>query len=464
MTVALWASMHEVRHAGLVAMVTASFCVQTNIAYTIVVVPLGALAVLWWLLRRHHNERRDVRRDRRSIAVLAGVALVMWCQPLVEQLRHGSTGNAALLAKAARHSADPVGMVEGLRRWWSVTAPWGRIARRSLDDYPILERGPSATAAALYLLAIAVTIALLARWSRRHHRPVMRSMLVVAEVAVLLSVVAVARVPVSPLLGYRADYARWLWPLTVWWVVTLIAAVGTMLGATSWRLHRSLAIAALAGVAIVNLWDHRSQTDDADRDRELQVARVFNDRAAEVVPRGAQMSLTETFPWFEYSLLAELTDRDLPFTVSDPVLIRQFGESRRAGTEPSVTIHTGLAALRSARNGTAAAFASTISDLEQQRIAETATALTQALMSQDLKVTSDGQAIIGTPLAPPWLERYDRGPITTDLVDEILADPRFVAATSNGVLVGSERLQPVLSAWAALTTNIDQRAVALLIA
>src|SRR5215204_3404324 len=89
-----WAAANGDRWALPLLVGFGSFCVQANLAYLVTTVPIvaGGIAMYLWQ-RRGHRAWRDV------LVWCLPVGLVLWAQPIIEQVLNGRDGNLARLAR-----------------------------------------------------------------------------------------------------------------------------------------------------------------------------------------------------------------------------------------------------------------------------------------------------------------------------------------------------------------------------
>lgn len=243
------------------AVIFGSFVVQTHVSYVLLVpvLGLGAAAMCWWTSRR-------TEAHRRSWALAAGVWLLLWAQPLWQQFFGPGPGNLSLLLRSGGDGEQRVGAGIAVRLVASVVAVPRWWVRPSFDatirDMPIIAadggRMPSPNwliGAAPAILALAVLCVLLVglAWLTMrggHRRPVVA--IVVALVGLLLAVATVAIVPAAGY-GIAPHQLRWLWPLSLWWMVAaawaalaLLPGVAQRVRATRWAAP----VVALVAVAM----------------------------------------------------------------------------------------------------------------------------------------------------------------------------------------------------------------------
>lgn len=246
-------------HATLLvpAVAFGSFVLQTHVSYVVLVPVLGvaAAAACWW-------RQRGAGHERRPWALAGAVWLLLWAQPLWQQFFGSGPGNLSLLLRSGGEGEQRVGAglavrlvaeVVAVPRWW---------ARPSFDeailDMPIVAadggRLPSPDwllGGAAALLALALVCGVLGAlawqtWRRGHPAPAIGAL--VALAGVLLAVVTVAIVPAAGY-GIAPHQVRWLWPLSLWWMVAAAWALLSLLPAVVARV-RSVSWLAPAAAAV----------------------------------------------------------------------------------------------------------------------------------------------------------------------------------------------------------------------
>ena len=198
-----------------------SFVVQLNNSYLLFLTPL-VVAVCGIYVAR---SLRQGSAQLRPLAVRASVVfLVLWSQPFIEQLLHGSDGNIARMIKAS----NVLGNNPGTRLGTQIAAatltlpPWW--GRSEFDGVRLFSPVPDVCVAAASLVAALVVCAVGWRWARRsRHRDVVGRVDRRRVCPIAIAWVATIRSPMSPFFGISSDYVRWLWPASVflWFAIGL---------------------------------------------------------------------------------------------------------------------------------------------------------------------------------------------------------------------------------------------------
>jgi hypothetical protein len=220
-----------------VATFAGSFCAQTHVPYVGLVAGLGALTVaataVWFWPRRADAGAR--RRLVRWGGAAAGVAVLVWLPPLLDQVRH-DPGNMSVLVESFRHPIDPPNSVaDGVEAW---------LARLDLSTLVTRDqRVHGSPIPGLLLLAAWVASAAVALRRPETGRS-LRRLHVVVGVALALGAVSIVRIP-----GSLWDY------LVLWASGTTVLAAGavawTVLAVTTPRLPARVTarLAAAPGAA-----------------------------------------------------------------------------------------------------------------------------------------------------------------------------------------------------------------------
>jgi hypothetical protein len=219
-----------------VAAVAGSLCVQTHVPYT-GVVGAGALVALAWAgfrLWRPPPAGPARVAVATTVAVTAGLALLLWLPPIVEQLTEES-GN---LAKVVDYFADPpedtFGPRDGFHLLLLRLDPWKLLTNRT-PDVPFAGGSSVPGAALLGVWAVAAVAAWRLRaWAllRLH---------AVLGVAVVAAGVAFSRI-LGPPFGYLS-----LWTYGI--AVLVLLAIGWTAGLAVSRLLPTATVARLRPVA-----------------------------------------------------------------------------------------------------------------------------------------------------------------------------------------------------------------------
>jgi len=335
------------------AVAVGSHLVQTHLSYAVVVpgILLAALGWAVWALRRQPSDPMDVRRARtrlrRSMLVAVAVGLVLWAQPLWEQVARD--GNLVEVASSAGSGDVVVGLRAGVRMAGSVLGDPRGWTRPGFDE--TLEPDPggvqlvpaaprnlgvrSLPTAAASLAGVAALLAAAAWAGRRAGDRVGAAVAVVGGTGVLLGVATSASLPVSETLGISPHQVRYLWPIAIATAVLPWAAIlprrwGTTLGAA--------AIAVVAGLAAL-VPANIQAGPSADVAAQPAVRAVLDQLDA--VPRdevvyfdGRSVPFAEPFSG---PILLELQRRGVEFEVDDE-FSHQVGPARRGPRDATVQL------------------------------------------------------------------------------------------------------------------------------
>jgi hypothetical protein len=306
----------------------ASFVIQTNMSYGVLVPLLVAYACVE-LVRR----RGGLASFRRTAWVTAAVVAVLWIQPLVEQVAGRGEGNLSRIVRGLgegpmtlnwRTSVQSVADVVALPPWWARPS-FADSFRFGLAANPLPPLG-------LALLALALVAGLLV-WCRRQALrdgdDVSAAGLTTAAVLLVASVVTANQTPTTGQ-GTVAYQLRWLWPvaLGVW-----LAVAGFGLRRVARRPAARRVPVLLFGVTVVvsllNLpWTNQGSTAP---EPTAAVARDVVRAIERAELEGSLLVETDEGIWDPYSeaVLFALQDEGVDVVVHDRIGYRMLGDSRR---------------------------------------------------------------------------------------------------------------------------------------
>jgi hypothetical protein len=257
------------------------------------------------------------------VLVAVAVGVVCWLQPLVDQV--SGEGNLATLATNASSGSAKVGAALGTRlAAWVLAAPpfWARSSFRQALYVPGPDAPPSGALAAGGLLLVAAVLALAAFVGARR-----RAALPAAVVALLAVVAAWATTTILPvgLLGIVPHQFTWLWPVGVFATFAVLDGVLPDGAARVGGLVGTVVLAA----ASLPAWNARSgpSADAASiPTAKALVARldVGDARTVWFDPSGLRFAEP-----YSTAVLLELQRRGVEVKVTDDVLARLVGRSRR---------------------------------------------------------------------------------------------------------------------------------------
>jgi len=436
-----------------------SFCVQANLAYLVTTVPIvgGGIALYVWQ-RRGHRALRDV------VVWCLPVGVVLWAQPIIEQVLNGRDGNLARLARNTRSLEAPLGLAEGTRRAASVLSQWPAWTRGRFDvDYAssVFEEPPSVLWATLSLVAVIVLLVVFCyvamRWLADRATG---TLLAAAAIFVVVAWVATIRIPLSPFFGYLAAFVRWQWPIGVLTVV----AVGLLVTRAAQRAPFSPPPHVVAAVALLTAVILAVPAGDAangsEWDRAAPTAVALNRVAVAQLPdSGVVVDFpTSGYSMFAFALTAALQEHGIPFWVNDEISVRQYGDGRRADPDdgrPVVIAVSGFAAL-DAWDDHPVACAAELDDDDRARLTAARDALIGALEAPGFSLTEAGARFATSNLAPPWLDEVPTG-LTADVVATVRGH-ELIALLDGGALAPPPNLRDAASELTTLGRRINERA------
>lgn len=467
-----WAVVNGDLHAVPWLVAVASFCLQTNLAYSIVIIPLLVGVSGWCVAARRRDRSRVDGRSPASVgatAVWVGiVAFVLWLPPIIEQVINGQQGNLALLVRAARVAQGPLPFDQATERAAAMLTLWPAWGPGGFNSYPFLEPGPNVVLAAASLVALAGALGVMsALLSRRGERATARAAALGAGV-VVLGWIATARTPLSPIWGFAPDYVRWLWPIGAFSAVAGVLAVPALVGGRLVVRPRARMLVGAAVVGAVILLAAPSPTgldarwtDGFDGDARTIASELVRQLGPRLEGRRPLWEPWEFYPVVGFAFVAGLREAGYDFAVADPILVRQFGE-RRAGdaadAELVITTPVGWQAIRD--RAEALAFASTLSDTELGELEALLDEFSDAFAAGTITLNADGEALAHGQFGAPWM---------LELIDTGVLAPEAFYRNSTGVATLLERgsfdvplaLAPAVVRLVELSRGIDYRAAAI---
>jgi hypothetical protein len=241
-------SVAERDYGALPALVAVgSFLVQTHVGYAPLVLGAGGIAgVLAFVGPRVGDPYEGWWTLRRSTVATAGVAVVLWSAPVVQQLT-GHPGNLGEIVRYFRHPAEPA---VGLNTAWGVMGNELSGAWVRGNDLNVLGTAARGSAVPALLLAFATIAFAVLAWRRGHGAVARLGVLMVGCVAI--GVIATARVT-----GLLGNYlVRWWWVIAALLCVSLVWSAYTLFARS--RATRSVAAAGvgvLAALSVVAAWN-----------------------------------------------------------------------------------------------------------------------------------------------------------------------------------------------------------------
>jgi hypothetical protein len=325
----------------------ASLLVQTHLSYVVPVVVLSlasaaAVVVLW-----RSSDAPERRAVHRTLLLSLVLLVVVWAQPLVDQLVGRQNLSAVLDAGQAEQAS--MGVVDGARAVATVVGPpaaWLRPAFLELDPAWGLVGAPAAGAT---LTVVAVAVAAIARRARRLGHGGLQAAAVTVGLALLAGWAGAARTPTGGAFGAVSGNFRFLWPVAVaTWALGLAAAVAALPSAR--RRWASLGLAtATTAVALASIPLSYQSPAPADDAPLRPTAQALLDGLDALEGRGPflvdRSGLFFGEP-YSYVLLLGLQERGVGFSLVATTDLSRFGDGRRpdGGEEGTLRLRTGAGA------------------------------------------------------------------------------------------------------------------------
>jgi hypothetical protein len=445
-----------------------SFVVQLNNSYLLFLTPLVVAVCCIYVVR----SRRDQRTDLGTVTLRAGIVfVVLWSQPLVEQLLHGRDGNLALMIRATK----VLGSNPGTRLGTQIAAatltlpPWW--GRSRFDGIRLFSPVPQVLLAAASLAAAVAVCVIGWVWARRNQQRDVLAAMTVAALSIAIAWVATIRSPMSPFFGVSSDYVRWLWPagvflwfaigLTLWrFVVSTAPVVSThRVG----HLGAAAAIAAIAAVSLANVPSHTSLRGQRELDQRLETATELVDAASDRVGAGPVLYRPPPgYDVFGVPLLSRMQSRGIGFMVDDPVLVRQFGEQRRYNGEQLAELHvvTGIEAVEAASDPATIALVSDLSADERAELQAASIAIESWLFDGQITLSDAGRSALESGFGDPWLEQLAGPELDATTVSRSIS---LAAAVQSGFIDADAEKLTTLRRFADLRQSVEGGTAAVLL-
>lgn len=417
----------------------ASLLVQTHLSY-VYVVPLMmlttiAVGVVRWRRRARHRRPDGDTSWRAPAAVSALTAIVLWSQPVYQQLFGPGPGNLSELLSAAGSQEPGNGAGMAVRVAAAVIAlpPWWMRSSYGLE-------APARPSLVLGVVALALVLAGLAAvavGARRRQETWLEALATVAGAAVVAAVVSLTLTP-SPL-GLVPHQWRYLWPVAT--MVTVTAACGITCELRRWWSSQRLrtvglgaACAVTVALAVANIPTHAAQTGPTADRQATSIAIALLDRFQPPAGDGPLLFDTSTLRFADpYGplVLAELQERGIGFVVDDPVMIEQLGRSRSTAENPPATrrfwVRSGPGATEG-DDGELLASADGLTDAERAERDRLEDTLARPLRERGLRLTDAGRQRLADGTFPTDAEALQPG-------RDVLAAIRFAGGVVREGLV-----------------------------
>lgn len=333
-----WASGHDEMAVPMVLAV--SFIVQSHGSYLLIGPALVVVAVCCRV-----TDRRTMTLRRRPLLLAGGLGVIVWMQPLIDQLFR-TRNLSAILARASSDGDRALGIANGIRAaamvlvrppWWTrpgvdralpigggfVSDERGRVFDPDWLPLPIAAGGIAVVLGGLGACAVL---------GRRRRDRVLVSGAVMGLTVVVAALASLSRLPVDSF-GFTAHKARWLWPigayLTAFGLVALLrldVPRSPRAAVTSMCLVGGVALAATVPTSYQLLSPAQYEVGSQDAARRLR------DAVGALAGRGiVLLDLSgRSFPDpYNDTVAAEMTARGISYRVTGEYLVGQYGDGRR---------------------------------------------------------------------------------------------------------------------------------------
>ena len=345
--------------------VAGSLCLQTHLGYAYLVPALviTALAGASAVYRRRWRADSRVKADddrhiRRIGAISIGTLLVLWAQPLVEQLFGEGQGNLGRIATSTGSDEPTVGASTAIRiagglfavpPWWDRgsfidAVPYTPYDADGVTLTPIGLRSAAVAATGLLVLIALLGVVEWRAWKRRDRAAF--SVAVVAGVAVVLAVGSLTIMPIGPL-GLTPHQMRWLWSIGAFCLLAIVLATlpaFAVFRASGSRGARFGGYSIAAISILVSLLNVPAFSQPAGPDTfadSIPVARSISDQVREFHTDESVVLDSSTLRYLEpYSavVMAAMQQAGVDLRVVEPGLVRQLGNARRANGDEALTV------------------------------------------------------------------------------------------------------------------------------
>ncbi len=393
---------------------TASLCLQNHLGYAYLApsLCLAALAGAVVVYRRRWRLDADARaadsaRLRRTGAMSVATMLVLWAQPLWEQMFGEGQGNLTRILSSTGSDEPTVGARLGTRIVAAVVALppfWGRSSfvgtvvhapydADGITIHPVGLPGLAISVASLVVVFALMAVSAAVAWKRRD-RPGLAAV-AVAIVALVLALGSLTIMPIGPL-GLTPHQMRWLWPVSAFVVLALVLALVAPL---AHRAVRGALVMVCLVFAALNAPAHVQLAGPDTFQESIHVARSLNDQLVGYRSDAAIWFDTRGLRYLEpYSaaVIAALQQAEVDVRVDDPGLVRQLGTARRADGGESLRLYLreGHEALSAPDGVERIAFTTPLSAGELDELSAGEAAMVDEIALMGIEFTASGSAAI----------------------------------------------------------------------
>ncbi len=397
----------------------ASLLVQTHVSYVYVVAVVLAVAVaVAGVCRRiEWSQWRRILRAPATVAT-AVVVLVLWAQPVWEQLFGTGKGNLARLVTNASGGDVRVGFGQSVRLVSRVMIqpPWrlrsgfsSLIPSTGVVDTPsgptFAFAGIPGVAPALITVLAGLALLLVLGWACT------RRQLEVPAAACRMGAGGLAGAPLCLAfvtvgeVGFAQHHVRWMWAFAVFvWIVAAWAAFE--LAVARWpspatattQVVVPVALTVVVAVAAVPYFAQQ-QGPVANYAAMPALRRIFDQLAPLEAsdPVVYDISNLRVYEPYSAAVMMRMQELGIEFRVVDDAMVRQLGDARRAdGTEPTTIFQLeGVGALDYRGPACRVAMASALSPDQETRLRADHDAVVSALVDGEVQVAPAALGLLG---------------------------------------------------------------------
>jgi hypothetical protein len=453
--------------------VVLSVILQTHISYAYIVslMLIGVVTVITAQIPARRRQALYAARRSRPLMISATIFLILWTQPLIEQLFGEGEGNISRLANAADGADFVVGAKNAIRLvasivslppWWSRSGFADTIEPAGIGDHGTLSI-PGLQGGLVSLTALGATFLVLG-WcwwfARSRADGVLKAASAVSLIGLTCSLVALGRLTVGPV-GLAPHHTRWLFVLSLFIHIVIVWSGWIYLrGFASRRLAASdhsplplgrataVVVAGVAVFAAMNIPKYAQQHGPTDDVHTMPAMRqLFDDldRLADLEPILYRTDNVRVFEPYSSAFHLQLRHRGIEFRVESESLLRHLGAGRRADGTERVTLsqHERWEAVGGDLPGCLLGRASMFDATDHTRFEADARELATRTALFDVSAVQTGSTNeVDTALATRFLDG------DTSAIREVTYDGRLVGWIDSGWVTGNEATIEELRAMA----------------
>jgi hypothetical protein len=396
--------------------VATSLCLQTHLGYAYLVPALvitalaGATAVYRRRWRLDAAARSaDVPRLRRTGVISLLVLLVLWAQPLLEQLFGEGQGNLARIATSTGGDEPTIGATNAVRiaggvlavpPWWSRGSFVDAVPYTpySADGVTLDPAGLRSTGVAvLGLVVLAGLLGLAGWWSVRRRDRAATIAAVVAAIVIVLAIGSLTIMPIGPL-GLTPHQMRWLWSIGAFCVLALSVAGVRALGRPDTLRVGGVFAAIAVVVSLANVPVHVQPAGPDTFPEAIPVAQAISDQVRQFHTDESVVLDSSNLRYLEpYSavVMSAMQQADVDLRVTEAGLVRQLGNARRAAGDEPLTVYLleGRAALDVPAGSQRIAFTSPLDQASLDGLLEGERAMIDEIAAFGIVLTPEGEQL-----------------------------------------------------------------------